>query len=106
MARINGPVSTATAGRIKRRDRELEALFGPAMVLVAKAADPACLELTADLMEKVHATADLLLRLSGKPAEQRKLVKFLPSDVRMVLCMWIMDMNLAAKLTERVLAGK
>lgn len=103
MARINSALSAATSSRVKRRSRELEALFGPAIVLVARVTDPCGLRLSSELMDKVHDAADKLLALSGKPQEQRKHVTRLPSDVRLVLCMWVMDINLAAKLTARAM---
>jgi hypothetical protein len=91
--------------RSSRMQRELVALFGDATVQVAKMVDPALLALSADLMDRVHDAADAVLARTGRPAAQRKYVAELPSDVRLVLCMWLLDTGLAAKLTRRVAQG-
>jgi hypothetical protein len=91
--------------RSARMQRELIALFGEPTVLVAKMVDPALLALSADLMDRVHDAADAVLARTGRPAAQRKHVGELPSDVRLVLCMWLMDTGLAAKLTRRAIQG-
>ena len=85
-----------------RIQRELIALFGEPTVLVAKIIDPAMLALSAGLMDRVHDAADAVLARTGRPAVQRKFVAELASDVRLVLCMWLMDTGLAAKLTRAI----
>ena len=85
-----------------RIQRELIALFGDPTVLVAKIIDPAMLALSAGLMDRVHDAADAVLARTGRPAVQRKFVAELASDVRLVLCMWLMDTGLAAKLTRAI----
>jgi hypothetical protein len=92
----------AKNARPGRMQRELVALFGDATVQVAKMVDPALLALSADLMDRVHDAADAVLARTGRPAVQRRFVGELPSDVRMILCMWLMDTGLAAKLTRAV----
>ncbi|MFN7630397.1 MAG: hypothetical protein ACK59M_18560 [Pseudomonadota bacterium] len=91
--------------RVARMRRELIALFGEPTVLVAGMVDPALLTLTADLMDRVHDAADAVLARTGRPAVQRRYVAELPSDVRLLLCMWLMDTGLAAKLTRRAVQG-
>jgi hypothetical protein len=86
-------------------DRELIALFGEVTVKVARMVDPAMLALSADLMDRVHDGADALLARTGRPDAQRRYVADLTSDVRLILCMWMMDMGLAAKLTARAMRG-
>jgi hypothetical protein len=89
--------------RSNRMQRELVALFGEPTVLVARMMDPALLALTVDLMDRVHDAADAVLARAGRPAAQRKYVADLPSDVRLVLCMWLSDTGLAARLTRRAI---
>ena len=77
---------------------ELRHLFGPALLEDAVRTDPATLDLSAALMEAVHDAADTLLCQRGDVPAQRGTVAQLPEDVRLVLCMWLMDTGLAAKL--------
>jgi len=106
MARINGAVRSETADsleRERRRERELVALFGRDLVKRASGADPADLDLSAELMDAVHDAADRMLDRVGDPQAQRALIKTLPGDVRLVLCMWIQDLNMAVRMTTAVL---
>jgi hypothetical protein len=100
MARIHGPLHPAPANRL---EHELAALFGGELLERAKATDPANLELSAELMDTVHGAADSLLGRAGEPLAQRAIVAALPADVRLVLCMWIHDLDLAVKLTAAVI---
>lgn len=102
MARIHSPLRPAASIRLvkqQRLDHELAALFGRGTVERAKATDPAHLPLSAELMEQVHDAADSLLELAGDTVAQRELVAGLSADARLVLCMWVHDMDLAVKLT-------
>lgn len=94
-------MSQATRKRTGKMDAELVALFGDVTVKIGRMVDPAMLALSADLMDRVHDGADALLARSGRPDAQRRYVAGLPSDVRLILCMWMMDLDLAAKLTAR-----
>ena len=76
-------------------------LFGEVVCSVAAVTDAATLDLSSGLMDRVHDGADALLARSGRPDAQRRYVAGLPSDVRLILCMWMMDLDLAAKLTAR-----
>ena len=49
------------------------------------------------------STAWLLARRHD-PAAQLRYVEQLPDNVRLLLCLWLMDPTVAAKLTERVQA--
>ena len=101
MVRVHGSVSPAkTASRL---ERELTALFGGELFKRAKATDPADLDLSEELMDAVHDAADHLLDHADDPAMQRVLVMALPADVRLVLCMWLFDLELVATLTAMVL---
>jgi hypothetical protein len=78
-------------------------LFGDVVCSVAGGADAATLDLSAGLMDRVHDGADTLLKLRRYPEEQLRYVSELPFDVRLVLCMWVMDCDLADKLAQRAL---
>lgn len=88
--------------RKKKRDAELVALFGTVPVMLARMVDPVNLNLSASLMDAVHDAADDLLALSGQLRDQQRFIADLPNDVRLVLCMWMLDLGLAAKLIDRV----
>ena len=84
---------------------ELRSLFGAALLMRAQHTDPATLELSAALMASVHEAADRLLAQRGHVAAQRAIVAELPEPVRLVLCMWLLDLGLAAKLIQVASAG-
>lgn len=106
MARIHSALRNPAAGRINRRERELNCLFGRELVKTAIQTDPADLKLTEQLMDAVHDAADNLLYLSDQPDKQRAYVQRLSYTVRLVLCMWVHDMGLAAKLTAEAIRGQ
>jgi hypothetical protein len=85
-------------------ERELLGLFGDLVVMLAKATDPASLTLTADLMDRVHGSADYLLQAAGQPEEQKKFIASLAFDHRLILCMWLIDTELATKIIKAVYA--
>jgi hypothetical protein len=70
------------------------ALFGDSVVYLASITDPATLELSAALMDHVRDGADALLTMRGHLAEQHCYIGGLAFDVRLVLCMWLMDKRL------------
>ena len=86
----------------RKTDRELQRLFGEPVAFLADITDPATLNLTAALMDRVHDGADALLTLRGNLLEQHRYISGLPFEVRLVLCMWLKDLNLAAKLVRAV----
>lgn len=94
-------MATKTTERPRRMKREMVALFGEPVVQVARMVDPQILALSADLLDQVCQSADRLLELRGQPVAQRKHVASLPSNVRLLLCMWLQDMGTAAKLINR-----
>jgi hypothetical protein len=55
-------------------------------------------------MDRVHDGADALLNMRGNLAEQQRYITGLPFMVRLVLCMWLMDADLASKLIRAVYA--
>jgi hypothetical protein len=94
-------------GHMKRRKAqelaELKRLFGDLVAYRASITDLATLNLTAALMDRVHDGADALLAMRGDPAKQHRYIDGLPFDVRLVLCMWLLDTDLAAKLIRQTL---
>ena len=84
--------------------RDLRRLFGDLVLCMAKITDPVTLDLTAELMDRVHDGADALLNMRGNLAEQQRYITGLPFTVRLVLCMWLMDTDLASKLIRAVYA--
>lgn len=88
----------------KKMREELRQLFGEPMVRLAESTDPMALDLTSALMDRVHDGADALLTMRGNIEEQHRYVLDLPHEVRLTLCMWLMDTGLAAKLVRVVFA--
>jgi hypothetical protein len=89
--------------KIVRRDLELAALFGRALVDEAHRTEVCDLTLSAELMENVHDAADALLDKSGDTRAQQAIVSALTPLTRLVLCMWLVDLGLAAKLSAHAL---
>jgi len=88
----------------KQELAELKRLFGEPVAYLASITDPATLDLSAALMDRVHDGADALLTMRGDLEEQHRYVLDLPHEVRLALCMWLMDTGLAAKLVRAVFA--
>jgi hypothetical protein len=84
--------------------RDLRRLFGEPVAYLANITDPVTLDLTAELMDRVHDGADALLNMRGNLAEQQRYIAGLPFTVRLVLCMWLIDTDLASKLIRAVYA--
>ena len=84
--------------------RDLRRLFGEPVAYLAKITDPVTLDLTSELMDRVHDGADALLNMRGNLAEQQRYITGLPFTVRLVLCMWLSDTHLASKLIRAVYA--
>ena len=78
--------------------QDLKHLFGEPVSSLAKIVGLESLEITPELMESVHDAADALLTMRGHPERQRGHLVGLPFTVRLVLCMWLTDTELAAKL--------
>lgn len=90
--------------RKKAAIRELKQLFGEPVAYLAQITDPATLDLSAGLMDRVHDGADALMTMRGDLTEQHRYIGELPFAVRLVLCMWLMDTDLASKLIRAVYA--
>ncbi len=90
--------------RKEEQGRELRQLFGEPVVYLAQITDIANLDLSAELMDNVHDSAGVLLTMRGKVQMQQRYINGLPFTVRLVLCMWLMDTELASKLIRAVYA--
>lgn len=84
----------------RKTRQQVARLFGEPLAKLADTTDPATLELSAALIDCVHDGADALLALRGNLPEQHRYISGLPSNVRLVLCMWLLDTDLAAKLVR------
>ena len=78
--------------------QDLKNLFGEPVTSLAKIVGLESLAVTPELMEAVHDAADALLTMRGQSERQRGYLAGLPFTVRLVLCMWLTDTELAAKL--------
>lgn len=87
-----------------RIHNEVRRLFGEPLMRIAESTDPVELDLTSALMDRVHDGADALLTLRGDAEEQHRYVLGLPHEVRLALCMWLMDTGTAAKLVRAAMA--
>ena len=86
----------------KQELAEQRRLVGEPVVYLASITDPATLDLSVALMDRVHDGADALLTMRSHLVEQHRYIGKLPFNVRLVLCMWLMDTDLAAKLIRTV----
>jgi len=78
--------------------QDLKHLFGEPVTSLAKIVGLESLAVTPELMESVHDAADAMLTMRGQSERQRGYLAGLPFTVRLVLCMWLTDTELAAKL--------
>ena len=78
--------------------QDLKHLFGEPVTSLAKIVGLESLAITPELMESVHDAADAMLTMRGQSERQRGYLAGLPFTVRLVLCMWLTDTQLAAKL--------
>ena len=78
--------------------QDLKHLFGEPVSSLAKIVGLESLEITPELMESVHDAADALLTMRGQFERQSIYLAGLPFTVRLVLCMWLNDSELATKL--------
>ena len=78
--------------------QDLKHLFGEPVTSLAKIVGLESLAVTPELMESVHDAADALLTMRGQFERQSIYLAGLPFTVRLVLCMWLTDTELAAKL--------
>ena len=84
--------------------RHFRHLFGEPVVYLARITDVASLELSANFMDGIHDGADALLKMRGNAPIQQRYISGLPFTVRLVLCMWLMDTEMASKLIRAAYA--
>lgn len=84
--------------------KDLQILFGEPVTYLAQMTDVTSLDLTAELMHRVHDGADTLLSMRGQVQLQQEYINGLPFTLRLVLCMWLMDTEMAAKIVRSALS--
>ncbi len=82
-------------------NRDLFVLFGKETVKQASLIDVADLNLNEEMIKCITAGVTRLKQLQGNPDAQINLVKEMEPGERLMLCMWIMDMNLLEKIQEQ-----
>lgn len=78
--------------------QDLKHLFGEPVTSLANIVGLESLAITPELMESIHDAADAMLTMRGQSERQRGYLEGLPFTVRLVLCMWLTDTELVAKL--------
>ena len=78
--------------------RELSFLFGEDVVKQAQLIDIADLNMTDDMTAAVTEGVRQLKQMKGDPAAQREWVQKQTSGLCLLLCLWIMDMNILDKI--------
>jgi len=81
--------------------RELSFLFGADIVEQARLIDIADLNLTDEMTAGIGAGIRHLKELKHDPVEQRQWVSEQEPGLRLLLCLWIMDMDLLDKIQTR-----
>lgn len=85
--------------------RELEAIFGDVVTSMASIIEPECLTITPLTLEAVHRLADEVQALQGNPHKQAARIAGQNFAVRLVLCWWMQDTKMAAKLVRLTYAS-
>jgi len=85
----------------EKEARELAFLFGEHIVEQAQLVDIAELNLTDEMTNEIGTGVRQLKQLKHDPEAQRKWVKEQTPGLRLLLCLWIMDMDLLGKLQDR-----
>ena len=83
---------------MSRLEIEVQHLFGEETLVRARCLDPAGID--AAVAAQVAEDADNLLDASGQPDRQRELVQDMGQDRRLVLCRWLIDKGIRAKITK------
>ena len=87
-------------------ERELSFLFGEDIVEQAKLIDIADLNMTDDMAHEIGEAVRHLKVLQHDPGAQQIWVSKQPPGLRLLLCLWIMDMDLLDKIrSHSYLAG-
>lgn len=84
--------------KVKNQKRELRELFGPAVYFMAETVQPETLDVTPELLDSVGVAAEAMSSMRGSRGRQQDCLAGLPFSVRLVLCMWLMDVKMASRL--------
>ena len=82
-------------------DKELAFLFGEETVQLARQLDVTDLDLTDEITKAIAAGIKQLKKLRANPDAQVKLTHDMEQGTRLLLCMWIIDMDLLDKIQTR-----
>ena len=82
-------------------DDVLTDLFGIETVQQASLIDAADLNLTDDMTRAIGEGLKHLKDSSGNPQQQKKWISEQQPGLQLLLCLWIMDMDLVSKVTAR-----
>ncbi|MGY8813137.1 MAG: hypothetical protein ACKVHQ_00260 [Gammaproteobacteria bacterium] len=85
----------------KRQEVELSFLFGKDIVEQARLIDVVDLNLSDAMTRSISEGVTRLKKIRDQPENQLKLINNMTPGERLVVCMWIMDMNLLDKLQSR-----
>ena len=85
----------------QRVNEELSFLFGEEVVEQVNHIDIADLNLNKDILESIASGVRQLKQLKSSPNAQLDLVNAMEPGARIVLCLWIMDMDLLNKIQSR-----
>lgn len=86
---------------IKSADRELSVLFGRDIVEQARLIDVVDLNLDERMTASISEGLTRLKQQRYDPAAQKALVAVMEPGERLLLCMWIMEMDLLEKIQSR-----
>ena len=81
--------------------KELSFLFGTEIVELASQIDVSDLNLNKEMTDSIAAGVKQLKQQKNRPDAQRALLDKMESGARIVLCLWIMDMDLLDKIQDR-----
>ena len=81
--------------------KALSRLFGADVVEQARRIDIADLNLNEEMTRCIASGINRLKDLKADPAAQTDLVKGMEPGARLLLCMWIMDMELLDRIQKR-----
>ena len=105
MTRLGSDDLQQTVDKANKSKAELAVLFGEATVALANQLDIAELNLQDEIVRDIGAGVAELKKLKTDPRAQMEFVRQLRQGSRLLLCMWIMDMDLLDKIQTRTYAG-
>ncbi len=82
----------------KRRNKELARLFGEETVEQACLLDIADMNLTDEIAASIANGVNQLKKLRDDPDSQKEFIDKMRPGARILLCMWIMDMDILEKI--------